>query len=108
MAETITFRAPQAGRRRRFTLEQKRALLVAAEGPGASISSIAREHGLNASMLFQWRRAMANGEEKGLESGEDVVPASRLKEAEARIRELERALGRDLPPNSKTRLPGRC
>jgi len=99
MAETITFRAPEAGRRRRFTLEQKRALLVAAEGPGASISSIAREHGLNASMLFQWRRAMANGEEKGLESGEDVVPASKLKEAETRIRELERALGRKTMEN---------
>jgi len=50
-------------------------------------------------MLFQWRRAMANGEEKGLESGEDVVPASKLKEAETRIRELERALGRKTMEN---------
>jgi len=42
---------------------------------------------------------MANGEEKGLESGEDVVPASKLKEAETRIRELERALGRKTMEN---------
>ena len=94
MSETITFRAAQAGKRRRFTLEQKRALLLAAEAPGASISAIARKHGLQASMLFQWRRAMSDGEEKGLESGEEVVPVSKLRQAEARIKELERALGR--------------
>jgi len=99
MSETIPFKAPEPGRRRRFTLQQKRALLEAAELPGASISSVAREHGLHASMLFQWRRAMENGEEKGLESGEEVVPASKLKEAEARIRDLERALGRKTMEN---------
>ena len=42
---------------------------------------------------------MENGEEKGLESGEEVVPASKLKEAEARIRDLERALGRKTMEN---------
>lgn len=99
MSETIIFNAPEPGRRRRFTLQQKRTLLQAAEAPGASISSVAREHGLHASMLFQWRRAMENGEEKGLESGEEVVPASKLKEAEARIRDLERALGRKTMEN---------
>lgn len=99
MSETIIFNAPEPGHRRRFTLQQKRTLLQAAEAPGASISSVAREHGLHASMLFQWRRAMENGEEKGLESGEEVVPASKLKEAEARIRDLERALGRKTMEN---------
>jgi transposase len=37
---------------------------------------------------------MENGKDKGLESGEDVVPASQLRQAEARIRELERILGK--------------
>jgi transposase len=37
---------------------------------------------------------MADGEEQGLESGEEVVPVSKLRQAEARIKELERALGR--------------
>jgi transposase len=99
MSETIIFNAPEPGRRRRFTVQQKRTLLEAAQAPGASISSVARQHGLHASMLFQWRHAMANGEEKGLESGEDLVPASKLKEAETRIRELERALGRKTMEN---------
>ena len=56
-----------------------RMLLLAAEAPGASISTVARQHGLNASMLFQWRRTMAHGESKGLESGEEVVPVSKLR-----------------------------
>jgi transposase len=99
MTETITFRPAETGKRRRFTLEQKRALLLASEAPGASISSVARQHGLQASMLFGWRKAMANGEEKGLESGEDVVPVSQLRQAEARIRELERMLGKKTMEN---------
>jgi transposase len=37
---------------------------------------------------------MENGKDKGLESGEEVVPLSQLKQAEARIRELERLLGK--------------
>ena len=94
MSETIKFRPAQAGKRRQFTVQQKRALLLAAEAPGASISTIARQHGLQASMMFQWRKAMSDGEEKGLESGEEVVPVSKLRQAEARIKELERALGR--------------
>ena len=79
MSETITSTRARPGRRSRFTLEQKKALLLAAEAPGASISTVARQHGLNASMLFQWRRTMADGESKGLESGEEVVPVSKLR-----------------------------
>ena len=99
MSETITYRPAQPQRRRRFTLEQKRALLLAAEAAGASISSVARQHGLHASMLFQWRKAMENGEDKGLESGEDVVPTSQLRQAGAKIRELERMLGKKTMEN---------
>lgn len=94
MSETITYTRAAPGGRRRFTLEQKRRLLLAAQAPGASISSVARQYGLQASMLFGWRKAMENGKEKGLESGEDVVPASQLLQAEARIRALERLLGK--------------
>jgi transposase len=99
MTETMIISAPEPGRRRRFTLEQKRTLLLAAEAPGASISQVARQYGIQPSVLFQWRQAMENGEDKGLESGEDVVPASQLKQAEARIRELERMLGKKTMEN---------
>ena len=99
MNETMITPTPEQGRRRRFSLEQKRTLLLAAQAAGASISQVARQHGIPPSALFQWRRAMENGEEKGLESGEDVVPASQLKQAEARIRELERMLGKKTMEN---------
>lgn len=45
-------------------------------------------------MLFAWRLAIQNGQEKGLESSEDVVPVSQIRQAEAKIRELERLLGK--------------
>lgn len=38
--------------------------------------------------------AVEDGEEEGLESGDELVPATKLKEAESRVRDLERALGR--------------
>lgn len=93
MNENMNIAAPRRSRRH-FSYTQKRALLDAAEAPGQSISIVAREHGIAPNLMFRWRRDMKNGEEKGLAAGEDVVPASKLKEAEAKIRELERVLGR--------------
>lgn len=49
--------------------------------------------------MFRWSRDTKSGEEKGLEAGEDVVAASKLREAEARIRELERVLGKKTMEN---------
>jgi transposase len=94
MSKQLSVGPTQPGKRRRFTVEQKRALLLAAEAPGSSISEVARRYSISPSLLFQWRNAMENGKDKGLESGEDVVPASQLRQAEARIRELERILGK--------------
>ena len=94
MSDEIMINAAQPGKKRRYTLEQKKALLFAAQAPGESLSSIARRYGVSPSLLFLWRRAMESGEDKGLESGEEVVPASQLKQAETRIRELERVLGK--------------
>ena len=46
------------GRRRHFTVAQKRALLAEAASPGGSISAVARKYGIAPNMMFQWRRAM--------------------------------------------------
>ena len=43
-------------RRRRFSVEQKLAVLAEAMAPGASISQIARRHGLVPAQVFKWRR----------------------------------------------------
>ena len=94
MSNQLTIAPSQSGKRRRFTFDQKRALLLAAEAPGSSISEVGRRYGVAPSLLFLWRNAMENGKDKGLESGEELVPASQLRQAEAKIRELERILGK--------------
>jgi transposase len=48
-------------RRRRFSLEQKRAILVEACAPGAVISAVACRHGLLPAQVFKWRRLAALG-----------------------------------------------
>jgi transposase len=48
-------------RRRRFSLEQKRAVLAEACAPGAVISEVARRHGLLPAQVFKWRRLATLG-----------------------------------------------
>ena len=44
--------------------------------------------------MFLWRRAMDDATNKSLKANERLVPENEIKKLEARIRELERALGR--------------
>lgn len=47
---------------RRFrTLQEKRQIVQASLQPGSSVAEIARRHGLNANLLFAWRRLQAQG-----------------------------------------------
>jgi len=87
---------PQAepGRRRHYTAEQKRALLEESRRPGNTVSSVARQYGVAPSLMFHWLRVMDDATKKGLKANEQVVPASEVKKLKARIRELERALGK--------------
>lgn len=41
--------------RRRFSDEQKRAIVQETEKPGASVAQVCRRHGIATSMLFRWR-----------------------------------------------------
>ena len=43
-------------RRRRWSAEQKGALVSEATQPGASVAEIARRHGISRSLLYRWRR----------------------------------------------------
>src|SRR5215469_12900913 len=43
-------------RRRRFSIEQKLAVLAEATAPGANISAVARRHGLLPAQVYKWRR----------------------------------------------------
>ena len=42
--------------RRLLTLEQKVRVVAEASEPGASVAEVARRHGLNANLVFGWRR----------------------------------------------------
>ena len=86
-------------RYRRFSFEQKKQMLLEAQTPGSSMSAVARKYGLSPSQLYQWRRAMEDGGNEGLKNNEKLVPESELKKAQARIKELERALGRKTVDN---------
>ena len=94
MVNQLKIQPVRAGRRRRFTAQQKLRLLEEAALPGNSISETARTYGIYPSQMFQWRRAMDDATEESLKSNERLVPESELKKAQARIKELERALGR--------------
>jgi transposase-like protein len=48
-------RAPAAPTRRFFSDEQKLAIVRESEQPGATVSSIARKHGIVTGLLFRWR-----------------------------------------------------
>jgi len=43
-------------RRRRFSIEQKLAVLAEATAPGANISAVARRYGLLPAQVYKWRR----------------------------------------------------
>ena len=81
-------------RRRRWTPEQKLEIVKQTNEPGSSVSLVARQHGLTAAQLFQWRKAYLEGSLVAVGANETVVPASELQEAIRRIKQLESALGR--------------
>jgi len=42
--------------RRSWSREQKRAIVAELDGKGASVSEVARRHGIHSGQLFRWRR----------------------------------------------------
>lgn len=50
-------------RRRRFTTEQKIAILLEVERHGETMSSVSRAYGLSTSLLFRWREKYGVGRE---------------------------------------------
>lgn len=85
--------------RRLYTAEQKAALLDEADRPGESIAVVARRHGLSASVMFRWRQLREQGATTGLKADEPLVPASEMKAARVKIRELQRLLGKKTEEN---------
>jgi transposase len=81
-------------RRRRYSLDQKLAVLAEAAQPGMTISYIARRHGISPSLVFGWRRRMTEGGKEAVRADDEVVAREQVRALEKRIRELERVLGK--------------
>ena len=81
-------------RRRRWSLGEKAALVRRTYEPGMSVSLVARNEGVSASLLFQWRKLERQGALTAVQAGEAVVPASELAAARAEIAKLQRILGK--------------
>ena len=81
-------------RRRRWSLAEKAALVRRSYEPGMSVSLVARQEGVSASLLFQWRKLERQGALTAVSAGEAVVPASELAAARAEIAKLQRVLGK--------------
>jgi len=81
-------------RRRRWSLAEKAALVRRTYEPGMSVSLVARQEGVSAGLLFQWRKLERQGALTAVSAGEAVVPASELAAARAEIAKLQRVLGK--------------
>jgi transposase len=81
-------------RRRRWTAEQKKSMVLETEQFGMSVSVVARKYEVQPNQLFRWRRLFHEGALTAVRADEELVPSSELKELKRRIRELERMLGR--------------
>ena len=65
----------QASRSRKMrTLEEKRRILEEATAPGASIAAVARQHGVNANLVFAWRRLHQRGLLEGCREPAALLP----------------------------------
>ena len=81
-------------RRRRWSTQEKLEIVEESEISGLSVSAVARKYGVSPSLLFTWRRLAREGKLSAIKAGEEVVAASEVRQLKARIRELERVLGK--------------
>ena len=85
--------------RRRFSVEQKLAIVRETFEPGRSVSTVARQHDVHANQVFKWRKLYQEGSLAAVRTGESVVPASELADAMKQIRDLQRMLGKKTMEN---------
>jgi len=51
----------RSGPRRKYTIAEKRAMVEETKRRGASVAEVAQKHGVNANLLFGWRRLYQQG-----------------------------------------------
>lgn len=84
----------RADGRRVFSAEFKRQQVDRLQRGDVTAAELARELEVQPGLIRRWKYLLSQGGETAVGADEAVVPASELRSAEQRIRELERALGR--------------
>lgn len=84
----------RADGRRIFSAAFKQEQLARVERGELTMAELARELGVYPGLVRRWKHLAVKGGQTAVAANEDVVPASALRGAEQRIRELERALGK--------------
>ena len=84
----------KADGRRVFSAAFKREAVQRIVTGEKTVAELSRELDIAPSVIRSWKRFAEAGATTAVQAREDVVPASQLREAYAKIRELERALGR--------------
>ena len=84
----------KADGRRVFSTEFKRTAVQRILTGEKTLAELSRELDIAPSVIRNWKRFAEAGATTAVQASEDVVPSSQLREAYAKIRELERALGR--------------
>jgi len=84
----------KADGRRVFSTEFKRTAVQRILTGEKTLAELSRELDISPSVIRNWKRFAEAGATTAVQASEDVVPTSQLREAYAKIRELERALGR--------------
>lgn len=92
--QTIEVISVSEERRRRWSPQEKAALVRQTYEPGMSVSLVARQNGVAANLLFNWRKLDREGALTAVSAGESVVPVSELASARAQIAQLQRMLGK--------------
>lgn len=68
-----TYTQPVPPKRRYLRLEQKRRIVEETLAEGASVAQIARAHGVNANLVFNWRKLYRTGQLSG-RGGNKLLP----------------------------------
>ena len=80
--------------RRLFTAEFKRQQIDRLLKGEVTAAELSREPGIGRSLIQKWKYLATKGAEAAVGSNGEVVPVGELRAAQARIKELERLVGR--------------
>jgi transposase len=111
MDGTIEGAGRSSGKRRYWTIEEKRQMVEETLGSSSSVATLARQHGVNANQLFYWRKLYHAGQLEASPSFEHVTGVHLLPvsvEAEPLREEHDRVAAEQATGTINIEIPGRA